>query len=400
MASADADLLVHARSDERTSGAGNGEEPALKPFFPYPIPFRKPTAQEWLNNFAELRTCVAALEAQSKAVHGIGYAVTIREFDHQKLGRLRTPERISFDTVQDIAACAGETEALRRFLRITQLVQEREPRMLSWLAERPFIALASEGQLPQIFAVARHFQCNPRPNRFARELGIPGVDSKFVEDNRAVLAEWLDRLLPKEAIDESVHGLADRGFERRFGLRFEEPLIRFRWLDRTRALTCISDATIPLSQFSAYAPSCDNVIITENKTNFLTLPNSLNTLAIFGGGYAIEMLRAVPWLLNQSLHYWGDLDTHGFAILSRLRLHFPHTRSFLMDRDTLMDHHDFWTEELSATRVLCDLPGLDSDEQNLYDDLRYDRLGDRVRLEQEKVSYGRVERQVSALSLR
>ena len=38
------------------------------------------------------------------------------------------------------------------------------------------------------------------------------------------------------------------------------------------------------------------------------------------------------------LVYWGDLDTHGFAILNRLRECFPHARSMLMDRATLLAH--------------------------------------------------------------
>ncbi len=88
---------------------------------------------------------------------------------------------------------------------------------------------------------------------------------------------------------------------------------------------------------------------------------------------------------------------HGFAILSRLRGYFPHTRSFLMDRDTLVAHRDLWTEELSGTRVLRDLPTLDPHEQALYDDLRNDRLGDRVRLEQERVKYQLVQKVVLAL---
>jgi len=70
-----------------------------------------------------------------------------------------------------------------------------------------------------------------------------------------------------------------------------------------------------------------------------------------------------------------------------------------MDRDTLVNHRDFWTEELSGTRVLRDLPTLDPFEQSLYDDLRNDRLGDRVRLEQERVQYQRVEQAVLALPL-
>ncbi|BFO23151.1 hypothetical protein SHKM778_95390 (plasmid) [Streptomyces sp. KM77-8] len=53
-----------------------------------------------------------------------------------------------------------------------------------------------------------------------------------------------------------------------------------------------------------------------------------------GSGYAASLLRHLPWLADIDLWYWGDIDTHGFAILSRVRGHFPHTRSLLMDRHT------------------------------------------------------------------
>jgi len=366
-------------------------------FFPCPISFRKPTAQEWLDRFAELRDAVAMLHAESKAVRGVGYVVSYREVAHQKLGRLQVPERISFESIADLAAQVGETAALYRFFDLVRLVQEHEPRMIAWLAERPLIALASADIFPRLLAIATYFQSHPRPNQFARELGIAGVDSKFIENNKAIVAEWLDLLLPSEAVDTSVRGFAAHGFERRYGLRFEEPSIRFRWLDRTRAPASFSDTAVPLSHLSAYAPDCDRVIITENKVNFLTLPPSPNTLAIFGSGYGIDLLGAVGWLAGQPLHYWGDIDTHGFAIVSRLRWHFPHARSLLMDRDTLMRHRDLWTEELSATRVLDDIPGLDAHEQALYDDLRHDRLGDRVRLEQERVIYPLVEQALAVI---
>jgi hypothetical protein len=47
--------------------------------------------------------------------------------------------------------------------------------------------------------------------------------------------------------------------------------------------------------------------------------------------------------------------------------------------------------------VLRDLPSLDQHEQALYDDLRNDRLGDRVRLEQERVKYELVQKVVLSL---
>ena len=46
-------------------------------------------------------------------------------------------------------------------------------------------------------------------------------------------------------------------------------------------------------------------------------------ILLFGQGYALDRLGDIPWLHRCPLHYWGDIDTHGFAILDRLRAHFP-----------------------------------------------------------------------------
>lgn len=189
-----------------------------------------------------------------------------------------------------------------------------------------------------------------------------------------------------------MRGLADDGFEKRFGLRYDEPLIRFRWLDRSCSLgEAITDATVPLSQFSAYAPQCQRVFVTENRVNFMTFPECTGSLVIFGGGYAIDRLGSLLWLGKQPLYYWGDIDTHGFAILSRLKGYWEHTQSLLMDRNTLLAHEALWSEEPGKRRCMHDLPGLNAEELALYDDLRTDRLGEHVRLEQERVGYSRVQ---------
>jgi hypothetical protein len=51
----------------------------------------------------------------------------------------------------------------------------------------------------------------------------------------------------------------------------------------------------------------------------------------------------------------------------------------------------------SLSGAVRDLPTLDSHEQALFEDLRNDRLGDRVRLEQERVKYQLVRKVVLAL---
>jgi hypothetical protein len=51
---------------------------------------------------------------------------------------------------------------------------------------------------------------------------------------------------------------------------------------------------------------------------------------------AADALEASRWLNDRAIHYWGDIDTHGFAILDQPRGHFAHVESFLMDRATLI----------------------------------------------------------------
>jgi hypothetical protein len=133
------------------------------------------------------------------------------------------------------------------------------------------------------------------------------------------------------------------------------------------------------------------VFITENDTNALAFPRMPESIVIFGGGYGVHLLAAVPWLGEKTLFYWGDLDTHGFSMLSRFRHIFPHARSLLMDSATLTSHRHLWVQEDKSKRCVGTLQYLTEAEQQVYDDLRYDRFGDRIRLEQERIAFRRVE---------
>ncbi len=131
------------------------------------------------------------------------------------------------------------------------------------------------------------------------------------------------------------------------------------------------------------------VYVIENEVTYLAFPASENAMVIFGGGYAVSSLERLPWLTGTGLVYWGDIDTHGFAILDRLRRRFPHARSMLMDRGTLLAHRSQWVTEPSQVVTPLDL--LDPDEASLYRDLADGALGPAVRLEQERVRFSALE---------
>ncbi|GAB1485631.1 hypothetical protein MASR2M79_06780 [Aminivibrio sp.] len=164
--------------------------------------------------------------------------------------------------------------------------------------------------------------------------------------------------------------------------------MRFRILDPDCALLPAEgeqDITLTQDAFSSLALPATKVFITENEINFLAFPNVSDGMVIFGGGYGFDNLAAASWLHQKKLYYWGDIDTHGFCILNQLRGFFPHAISFLMDRQTLLGHRPLWGVEDRPERG--SLGRLDPAESSLYDELRLNTLGDRVRLEQERIGF-------------
>lgn len=109
-----------------------------------------------------------------------------------------------------------------------------------------------------------------------------------------------------------------------------------------------------------------------------------SSLVIFGLGYGVDVLRAVTWLREKEIYYWGDLDTHGFAMLDQVRSFLPQTYSMLMEESTLLKHRDLWSVEDKP--FLGQLTRLTPDEHRLLHSLQSNTWGKGVRLEQERVS--------------
>jgi hypothetical protein len=182
-------------------------------------------------------------------------------------------------------------------------------------------------------------------------------------------------------------------FTRRYGFR-EKPLrVRLRILDPDIHLVPGDNQDITLTQDSFRLLNEDQrirgkirrIFITENEVNFLAFPPCANSLVVFGAGYGFENLADVPWFPALEIYYWGDIDTHGFAILDQFRACVPHAGSLLMDKATLLAHQPMWTAEVQPE---CrTLTRLTSAEQQLYAALHANRLGNNVRLEQERVGF-------------
>lgn len=349
--------------------------------FPRRLALKGPDSRALGERFSEVRDWIAGLVANE----GL-YRIEWRSVNHRVLGANRIPSAIWIDTLEQALGLIGKHRAAERFAGMVERTRETRAELIPWLAKRPLRALALAEEWPQLLAIVDWLSKHPRPEVYLRQVDLPGVHTKLIEGHRTVLAELFDLVLPEEAIDATHTGAF--GFCRRYGFLDKPARVRFRMLDPTvRLLPMASDQDITLTQaaFSSLAPPVTTVFITENEINFLAFPNVRDSMVIFGAGYGFANLIAAHWLQEKNILYWGDIDTHGFAILNQLRGFFPHTVSFLMDRETLLAHRQFWGSEPQPQTG--DLLRLTTEEQALYDQLRQHTWGVSVRLEQEKIGF-------------
>lgn len=363
--------------------------------FPLQLGLRAPDAKALRDEFEAVRTWIRALESGSKAALGWGYTIVWTEINHRQLGRNRFPKAVVFEERKDALALLRVEKQVRRFEQLAQVTLDSFAELAPWVSQRPFSLLEHEAEWPRILKVLRWMKEHPRPGVYLRQLEIPGVDTKFIEANKSLLAELLDVILPADAIQPEAHPL--RQFEQRYGLNAKPALVRFRCLDPSLQLGPLDDVSTPAAQFAQLRLPVSNVFVTENEINGLAFPQCPSSIVVFGLGYGLTRLSEVPWLHDTTVYYWGDLDTHGFAMLARLREHLPHARSFLMDRQTLELHQALWSVE--ASPYLGELSLLTTDEASLFEELKSQRLGIGVRLEQERIAYAWVRQAITALGV-
>jgi hypothetical protein len=357
-----------------------------EPAFPLRLKLARPSPADITERFDEVRRWARSLAAGSRDHRGFGYVIEWRETNHRVHGTNSLPDAIRVPTEEDALRLIRKEQEASRFAVLADAALSRFPELRDWLARKPLVPLEHATDWMRILAVLEYFRTHPRPGLYTRQLDIAEVDTKFIESRRALLAELLDLVLPESAIDVQESG--SRNFERRYGLKREAPLIRFRVLDPAMFIQGLSDLSALPEEFARLRLPVRHVFITENKTNGLAFPDVTGGIVIFGLGYGLERLAEIGWLRDVNVKYWGDIDTHGFSILNQLRAKLPHARSFLMDRETLVVHRILWGQENDSKRFGGVLERLTEPEQSLFEDLQRNRLGERVRLEQERIGYG------------
>jgi len=209
---------------------------------------------------------------------------------------------------------------------------------------------------------------HPAAGYRARQLPIHGVDTKWLERHRGLI----------EHFHRAVTG------QHSLGLITAPELVRLRFLDRNLRPGGLGDLAAPVGELAQLQARPSLVLVVENLETLLAMPDYPGAVAVHGKGFGVgARLAAFPWIQGVRLLYWGDLDSHGFAILNELRTAVPNVTSVLMDDETLLAHRDRWVPDPAPAEGVY--PNLTTSEDQTLALLREEG---NVRLEQERVDWG------------
>ena len=284
--------------------------------FPLLIGLRQPSAKIMLDEFAVMQDWVKSIQAygQKKSLKLEWKAV-----NHRALGQQSLPCGVVLDDPQQVAVVLGKGQVLKRFARLYPETGKKADALQSGVLKYPMKVLDLADNWHQVLDLCIWMQEHPQPKIYLRQGDVVGVDSKFIEQHKQVLAALFDLMLPVVAIDDDFSGVS--GFARRYGFLDKPVMLRVRPLDPSiRLLPCEGnhDVMLTAKDFSRLddevQAQVDAVFMVENEINYLSFPDMPHALLIFGSGYGFEALKQASWLATRQLYYWGDLDTHGFAI--------------------------------------------------------------------------------------
>lgn len=347
-------------------------------FFPLPIRSNKLLDKD----FVLATKQIEILFSESKNKIGIGYTIFTKEVNTKKMGTQSLPDRIEIETQQDFLHIISKKDDFEVFKTEVQKLKNSGLDLNHWMEENPEKIIEKAGKWAILTIICHYFLQNPKPNKYLRELPID-IHTKFIESNQAIITSLLDYLLVENINKE------EKTFEKRLHLKQDIELkdrIRLRFLDTNLYVyNTVSELVLLPLEFENLDFKDKKVFIIENKINYLTFSAIQNGIVIFGKGFAVSALANATWLNQNQLYYWGDIDAHGFEILSQIRGYFNNTIALLMDKKTFEANQGLAKKEgqYSNKALLSNL----STEENVFFQFINEN---RWRLEQEKIPFDNI----------
>lgn len=323
--------------------------------------------------------------------HRPGWRVVLAEQRFRTVGlTVRLPRELTVDSTESLIRALqpnGVTPAvwrtaLARLLRFceTFALTSEESRKSAAAALRSLKLLfpsdTSDREFEAVLRTLSWLLRHPNAGLFPRALPVEGVDSKWLERRRAALARLWNTVTGENV--SAADFLEHAGL-----LRLPQFVLvknAAAWVGEEAAEEVVK---LPVETLAKKAPESPVVLIIENEQTALSL--DFRDVPIFLAlGYGVTLLESLPWMKEKRILYFGDLDTHGLAILAECRRLFPQTESVLMDLPTFERWRAFAVTEPKGAEPSPE--HLTPEERALADVLSAGRL----RLEQERIPLGTV----------
>lgn len=402
-------------------------------FFPLNIPAAKGSATD---DFALRKTESDNLYHYSKQAKGFGYTVVTNTIKTRSKGNQTVIEKILFETESDFLRFIHKERAAAHFktnlsrIKMQCLKFDAADIQYDWASQHCSMLTETfeEQYWEQLFVCADWFVHNSPCGLYLREIPLP-VHTKFIEQNRALIfslycalkrnggernigtdsktdtgVRYENGTVSENAAAPAVVELKStaEAIYAEWGVRTAAPFVRFRSLDGTIGVTLAGETIrsgemqIPLEAFAAlHFESIDTVFIVENLLVYLTFPAVPKSLYIFGSGFAAVQLQCNVHLQRKRLYYFGDIDEHGFEILSDFRALFPDVISFCMDSATYQAFSQFAVPGKSGKREITGLH-LTAEELQLFRFLQ--EHPECNRLEQERIPQSFIKERLERLA--
>ena len=156
--------------------------------WPLNVSLGTPTENQALKQVEDVRAWVAAWQTW----HGVG-SVSWSDRRWRKLGTQRVPEKLARSSPADVAQWIGEAERWDRAQQRYKDLIGRWPQLACKLP-RYFDLLADYNEVDyrRLVDMVAWIEKNPASNLYPRQLPVSGLDSKWLEKRKGLLADLVD----------------------------------------------------------------------------------------------------------------------------------------------------------------------------------------------------------------
>ena len=158
---------------------------------PLSVPLRGPAAGEIAERLAEVQDWAAEWTRAGSGTSS-PLRVEYKRIGGRQVGTNMIPCRAWIDGYDQAWELLGVRAQVRRFRILADATAASCPRLLPWLTRHPMQLLKLADRWDKLLATVRWIDERQSPGMYLRQVDVPGVDTKFIERHRGVLAELLD----------------------------------------------------------------------------------------------------------------------------------------------------------------------------------------------------------------